>query len=143
MSSQFATFAPLRRIQVPGGDVYHGLKASEASYAGFGEAYFTTAAHGAVKGWKRHNRMTLNLIVPAGAMQICVRSDDSVYAENFQLGFEPPAHYGRLTIPPGLWVAFGGLGSALNLMLNVASIEHDPHEADNAPLDSFEWSWKS
>jgi dTDP-4-dehydrorhamnose 3,5-epimerase len=141
MNAKPATFVPLRRIEVAGGDVYHGMKASEASYAGFGEAYFTTAAPGAIKGWKRHNRMTLNLIVPAGAMQICVRSEQSDYTKNFQLGFEAPAHYGRLTIPPGLWVAFGGLGSALNLMLNVASIEHDPLEADNAPLDTFPWSW--
>ncbi|MDP8916382.1 MAG: dTDP-4-dehydrorhamnose 3,5-epimerase, partial [Pseudomonadota bacterium] len=54
---------------------------------------------------------------------------------------ERPERYGRLTIPPGLWMAFGGVGGGLNLLLNLASIEHDPAEADSRPIDALPWAW--
>ena len=31
---------PLKRVETVGGDVLHGIKSSDKSYAGFGEAYF-------------------------------------------------------------------------------------------------------
>jgi dTDP-4-dehydrorhamnose 3,5-epimerase len=136
-----AVFTLLRRISVAGGDVFHGLKASEPSYSGFGEAYFTTVDRGVVKGWKRHNRMVLNLVVPAGCVQVSVFDDHSSALEIFRLGPELPQTYGRLTVPPGLWVAFGGVGLGLNLMLNIASIEHDPSESDSRAIDAFPWKW--
>ena len=62
------TVHPLKHIVVPKGDIYHALKSTDEGYVGFGEAYFSQIEHGAAKGWKRHNRMTLNLVVPVGAV---------------------------------------------------------------------------
>ena len=129
-----ATVTPLRRIAHPKGDVYHGLKADEESYKGFGEAYFSTVHPGITKGWKQHHRMTLNLIVPVGIIEFHLRSDDGSLSDRIQLGDQ---HYARLTVPPGVWVAFSGIGTALNLLLNVASIPHDPDEATNVSLEHF------
>ncbi len=137
-----AAFTPLRRICVAGGDVFHGLKATEPSFAGFGEAYFTSVEQGVVKGWKRHNRMVLNLIVPCGCIQVSVFRETAGLREHFILGPDPKS-YGRLTIPPGVWVAFGGIGSGMNLMLNIASIEHDPSESDSLSIDAFPWTWRT
>ena len=33
---------PLKRIHHPKGDVFHGMKKSDAGFSGFGEAYFST-----------------------------------------------------------------------------------------------------
>lgn len=129
-----ATVTPLRRITHPKGDVFHGLKANEDSFKGFGEAYFSTVHPGVTKGWKRHREMTLNLIVPAGTIEFHVRSEDGANGESIRLG-EPC--YARLTVPPGVWMAFTGIGDGLNLLLNVASIPHDPEEAVNVPLEQF------
>lgn len=131
---------PLRRIAHPLGDIQHGMKAVDEGYAGFGEAYFTRVQPGAVKGWKRHSRMQLNLVVPCGAVRFYVRDDDGQrYA--FLLGDEPGAvagtQYARLTVPPGWWVAFEGVGTELNQVLNLASIAHDPQEAVNVDLSTF------
>ncbi|MDQ1298578.1 MAG: hypothetical protein QG558_1117, partial [Campylobacterota bacterium] len=49
-------------------------------------------------------------------------------------------NYQRLTVKPNLWVAFKGLGE-YNLLLNLASIEHDPHEAQNIELDKIAYNW--
>ena len=56
----------LRRIATPNGDVLHGMKASDPGYNGFAEAYFSMVLQGAVKGWKRHFEMTLNLVCIVG-----------------------------------------------------------------------------
>ena len=57
---------PLKIIQVPGGDVSHGMKISDPGFAGFGEVYFSNIEPGVVKAWKRHRKMTLNLVVTVG-----------------------------------------------------------------------------
>lgn len=129
-----AVVTPLRRITNPKGDVYHGLKSGEASFKGFGEAYFSTVLFGITKGWKQHRVMTLNLVVPAGTIEFHMRSDDGRFADSVRLGDE---RYARLTVPPGVWIAFSGIGEGLNLLLNVASIPHDPDEAVNVPLEQF------
>lgn len=129
-----AVVTPLRRIPTPKGDVYHGLKADEDSFKGFGEAYFSTVLPGATKGWKRHREMTLNLVVPVGTIEFHLRSDDGAVSESVRLGDK---RYARLTVPPGVWMAFSGVSPGLNLLLNVASIPHDPDEAVTAPLERF------
>jgi dTDP-4-dehydrorhamnose 3,5-epimerase len=120
----------------------HAMKASESSYDGFGEAYFSSVEKGAIKGWKRHTRMTLNLIVPIGAVEFVIHNPALVGDERFR-SFKIGAaeNYARLTVPPGLWMAFSGLVDGPNLVLNVASIGHDPTEIDRASLDAFPWAF--
>lgn len=132
---------PLKRIPTPGGDVRHAMKASSPGFSGFGEAYFSSIEQGAVKGWKRHRRMTLNLVVPVGEVRFLVHDDRKGAFRGFQLTPDRAESYNRLTVPPGLWMAFGGVGSGLNLLLNLASIEHDPSEADTLEVGALPWSW--
>jgi dTDP-4-dehydrorhamnose 3,5-epimerase len=129
-----AIVTPLRRIANPMGDVYHGLKSSEDSFKGFGEAYFSTVLFGISKGWKQHRVMTLNLVVPVGTIEFHLRSDDGRFLDSVRLG---DYCYGRLTVPPCVWLAFSGIGETLNLLLNVASIPHDPDEALSLPIEHF------
>jgi dTDP-4-dehydrorhamnose 3,5-epimerase len=137
---------PLRRIPSDAGDVLHGIKASDPGYVKFGEAYFSTIHYGTIKPWKRHNQMTLNLVVPCGCIRFVLyddRPESTSYGrvESFILS---PDDYHRLTVPPGIWMAFQGVSQNLNLVLNIADIEHDPKEADRADIDliTFDWSLK-
>lgn len=125
---------PLRRIEHPKGDIFHGIKASEASYAGFGEAYFTTIIASEVKGWKMHTAMTMNLIVPLGMVRFHIRDNATGCTVSYDIG---ATNYQRLTVPAGFWVAFQGLTNETNLILNVASLEHNPEEAVNVPLTTY------
>lgn len=129
-----AIVTPLSRILSPKGGVFHGLRATEDTFHGFGEAYFSTVLLGITKGWKRHERMTLNLVVPVGTIEFHLRSCDGYVSDHVRLG---EAFYARLTVPPGVWMAFTGVSGSLNLLLNVANIPHDPEEAVNVPLDHF------
>jgi dTDP-4-dehydrorhamnose 3,5-epimerase len=113
----------------------HAIKQSDPGFAGFGEAYFSSIHAGAFKGWKKHLRMTLNIIVPVGAIRFFLvdqRAGQRVHTIDLS-----PDHYGRLTVPPGIWMGFKGMGEGQSILLNVASIEHDPTEAENRERGIF------
>jgi dTDP-4-dehydrorhamnose 3,5-epimerase len=129
------TLTKLKKISHPKGDVFHGLKSSENSFSGFGEAYFSSVLHSEIKGWKKHNNMVMNLIVPVGAIMFYIYDDEISQGVRCLLGGED--NYSRLTIEPGYWVAFEGVGENFNLLLNIGSIEHDPTESINVSIDSF------
>ena len=131
---------PAKIIPIEAGAVLHGVKASDVGFAGFGEAYFSKIRKGSVKGWKKHTRMTLNLIVPVGSIRFIVydsRAESPTQGAIYDdiIGQE---NYARLTVPPGLWMAFQGVGDSINLLLNIASIHHDPNESMALPLSSPE-----
>lgn len=125
---------PLRRIAHPKGDLFHAMKASDPGFAGFGEAYFTSILTGQTKGWKQHREMCLNLVVPMGEVRFHVHNEATGTTTTYLLG---EANYARLTVPPGLWMAFTGVGPGTNLICNLASIEHRPEEAVGAELERF------
>ena len=68
---------PLKRIKTEGGDVMHALKKSDHRYNGFGEVYFSWVKQGAIKAWKCHQRMTLNLVVPMGEVRFIFHCEAS------------------------------------------------------------------
>jgi dTDP-4-dehydrorhamnose 3,5-epimerase len=129
---------PLRIIGGESGNVLHAMKATEESYHGFGEAYFSSVLKDAKKGWKKHRKMVLNLVVVSGAIRFVLFDDrpGSETYHSFQEFVLSLENYQRLTVPPGIWMAFTGLTDETNLLLNIASIPHDPLEAENLPLQN-------
>ncbi len=125
---------PLKKIAHLDGDIFHGMKVDEQGFNGFGEAYFTSIHKDKYKGWKKHTKMVLNLMIPVGRVTFYIHDETLKKTRFITLGRNL---YARITIPPGLWVAFRGEDDGLNLILNVASIAHDPIEAVNAPIESF------
>ena len=129
------TLTPLRRIEHPKGDVFHAMKTSDKGFFGFGEAYFSTVNKFDIKGWKKHSKMTLNLVVVMGEVEFVVHNGIDFFNVKLSKG-----NYQRLTVEPGLWVAFRGLSDE-NMLLNIASIEHDPSESENVDLGDFNFKW--
>lgn len=129
-----ARLRPLRIIEDPKGDIRHALKASDETFQSFGEAYFTSVVPGIVKGWKKHLRMQMHLVVAVGEVRFHVHAEGINQTKSVVLG---PNNYQRLVVDPGLWMAFEGTSDEPNLILNLASIEHDPDEAANVPLSAL------
>ncbi len=129
------TLTPLKQIKHPKGDIFHAMKASDDGFFGFGEVYFSTVNQGEVKGWKKHTEMTLNLVVVTGEIEFVVYDDNSFYSVNLSKN-----NYQRLTVEPGLWLAFRGV-SIENMLLNLASIEHNANESENVDLYDFDYNW--
>lgn len=116
---------PLKQIFNPKGDVFHAMKKSDIGFDGFGEAYFSVINKNSIKGWKKHTRMTLNLIVCYGEVKFVIYNDIKKEFYDISLSHK---NYQRLTVEPGLWMAFEGMDEN-NMLLNIANIEHDPNEA--------------
>ena len=132
---------PLARIKTTGGDVLHAMKQSDAGYAGFGEAYFSWVSAGVVKAWKRHMRMTMNVVVPVGQVRFVFRSVNADGGDEFRVEEIGIDRYARITVPPGIWFGFQGLGTPQSLVLNIASIPHDPNEVERLAISEVKYAW--
>lgn len=129
----------LARIETVGGDVLHAMKQNDVGYAGFGEAYFSWVVVGAVKAWKRHTRMTMNLMVPVGKVRFVFHVDGGDAFRVEEVGGD---RYARITVPPGIWFGFQGLAEPQSLVLNIASIPHDPQEVERRAVADLSYGWK-
>ncbi len=128
-------------IDTPGGNVMHGMKETSIGYSGFGEAYFSQVNESAIKAWKRHKNMTLNLIVPVGKIKFVLFDDRDESNIRFQEIIISRDNYCRLTVPPMVWMGFQGLSSEESMLLNIANIEHDPGEVDRLEIDKINYDW--
>lgn len=128
---------PLKQIYHPKGDIFHAMKKSDIGFDGFGEAYFSTINQNDIKGWKKHTKMTLNIVVPIGNIEFVVYDENSKEFFSTKLSHN---NYQRLTLKAGLWMAFKGLDK-YNMLLNLASIEHDQNEAINIGIEEIKYEW--
>jgi len=127
----------LARIQTPNGDVLHGMKCTDNGYNDFGEAYFSWIDFNSVKAWKRHTKMTMNIIVPIGNVRFVFFNE----SEGFRVEEIGVDNYARMTVPPGIWFGFQGLGINQSLLLNISSILHDPTEVERSELHTINFNW--
>lgn len=135
---------PLRQIAVPKGDVWHAFKCSDEGFVGFGEAYFTHVDAGAIKGWKRHNRCALNLVVVQGAVRFVLYDDRNgsvTKGQYAEVTLSPSDNYQRLTVAPGLWMAFQGVSKEQAMLIDLIPELHTPDESDKKELDEIRYNW--
>jgi len=127
----------LKQLLDERGKVMHMLRADSDGFSGFGEIYFSCVYPGAVKAWHLHKRMTLNYAVPHGNIKFVLYDDreNSPTRGELQEIFLGPDNYCLVTVPPRVWNGFKGIGPAMAIVANCASIPHDPAEIDR--LDPF------
>lgn len=138
------SLTPLKIVSVENGNILHAMKINDKGYEGFGEAYFSCVNHGAVKAWKRHRSMTLNLVVPIGSIRF-VMFDDRVESKTKNMISEMTLsqdNYYRLTIPPMIWVGFQGITEETNMLLNIANIKHEAEESERKEMEEINFNWK-
>lgn len=143
MASEFLDkiiVTPLPVINTVGGNVLKGLLRTDESFNGFGEAYFSEVLPGAVKAWKYHREMTLNLIVPKGKVKFvfCKRDNGENVFKDVIIG---NGNYSRITVKPQTWFGFQGISEEVSLVLNIADILHDPNEVERLSIDEIKYNW--
>jgi dTDP-4-dehydrorhamnose 3,5-epimerase len=138
---------PLKVFKDDRGAVMHMLRADAPHFIAFGEIYFSTVNQGKVKGWRRHKRMTQNLAVPSGCVQIVLydgRQQSPTFGEVQNLKFGPDAIYALACVPPGVWSAFKGIAEGASVVANCATIGHEPDEGETRSLAdppvAFDWA---
>jgi dTDP-4-dehydrorhamnose 3,5-epimerase len=139
LSIEDIKITPLSTFDVDGGSVLHAIKKDDIGYVGLGEVYFSYIDPKAVKAWKKHNRMTLNLVVPLGKVRFvfCDPLNDGHYrVEDIGEG-----NYVRLTVPPGIWFGFQGIAKHPSLVTNIADLKHDVNEVTRKEIAAFSYKW--
>lgn len=135
---------PLKQISVPKGDLWHAFKLNDEGFVGFGEAYLTQIESRQIKGWKRHNRYVLNIVVIVGAVKFVIYDDrqESVTKGQFEEVILSPAdNYQRLTVAPGLWMAFAGASAQTSILMDLIPELHNPEEADKKELEEIKFNF--
>lgn len=126
----------LKVIEHEKGNIYHALKKSEPGFSEFGEAYFSSVQQSVFKGWKQHQKMRLNIVVPVGVIKFYFvienANGDGHETASVELSL---SNYHRLTVEPGVWMGFKGMAEGSNVLLNIASIPHDPLDSMNKEED--------
>ena len=120
-------------IGSPKGDVYKILKRSSNNFNTFGEAYFSWINPKQEKGWKRHKKMQMNLVVPHGIVEFTFTENmEEKERYIFTIG---EGSYNLLTVKPNIWFKFKCISNYRALVLNLADIEHDPEESENMEIN--------
>lgn len=121
---------PLRQIPDERGKVMHMLRRDDPWFQQFGEIYFSLVYPGVVKGWHLHTRMTLNYAVVSGRVKLVLYDDREGSPTRGQLQeiFTGEDNYALITIPPGIWNGFKGIGVAPAIVANCATEPHSPDE---------------
>ncbi len=135
LSLKSVSINKLKRIHVDGGDVLHYLNKDDKDFSKFGEVYFSIVNFDSIKGWKKHNKMILNLVCPVGQVKF-------IFSENLNDFMEiniGENNYARLTVQPNVWFAFQGLHKPYSLIANVANMKHDSNEIERLPLSKVNY----
>ena len=131
---------PLKRIPTIGGDVLHALKNSDIGFNGFGEVYFSWVEEGAIKAWKCHKSMILNLVVPMGEVKFAFHlTNQKNCFRTEKIGGE---RYLRLTLPPGIWFGFQGIAPGHSLIMSLADMAHEPDEVLRKATSEIDFNWR-
>ena len=134
---------PLDIIDTPDGNVMHAMRESDAGYIDFGEAYFSKISPIAIKAWKRHKEMTLNLVVPVGRIRFVLFDNREKSNGIFQEVVISKDNYCRLTVPPMIWMGFQGLSIGDSMLLNIADIKHNSKDVDKKNIEEIEFNWSN
>lgn len=120
---------PLEKITGSKGSVFHIIKNPRLK---INEVYVSTVDQKAVKGWKKHLKMTLNLVVIKGDVKFTIRKNSKTY--QYTIG---DSNYCRLVVNPNCWVCFEGVGEE-NIIINCADLKHDPSETETKPFEGYD-----
>jgi dTDP-4-dehydrorhamnose 3,5-epimerase len=129
---------PLCQIIDDRGKVMHMLRRDDRHFSEFGEIYFSVVHPKVIKGWHLHKRMTINYAVVQGLIKLVLydpRAESRTHREVMEL-YVGPENYCLVTVPPGVWNGFQGVGLQDAIVANCATIPHDPDEI--VRLDPFD-----
>lgn len=136
---------PLKKIPDERGTIIHMLRNDSPLFHTFGEIYFSTVYPGVVKGWHLHEKMTLNYAVIQGMIRLVLYDDrkDSPSRGQLQEIFTGEDNYSLITIPPGIWNGFKGIGVKTAIVANCSDIPHDPKEIKRMDFinDVIKYNW--
>lgn len=120
------------------GDVLKGFLKSENRDIDIKEVYFSEINPNEIKAWKKHKKMTSNLIAVKGEIKIVIQKKD----KSFITEIISKKNYKMVSIPPNFWFGFKCTGSEVGMLVNISNEEHDDLESDQLDIEKIVFDWK-
>ena len=137
---------PLKKYQDERGMVLKMLSIKSKYYERFGEIYFSYTKPGIIKGWKLHEIMQQNFVVPVGHIYF-VFYDERKNSKSFGKVAKVDLcidNYSLLKVPNKIWYSFKCISSNTAMIVNCSSIPHDPDEIKTCTINDckipFNWT---
>ena len=120
------------------GDVFRAFRKNEDKIGKFGEVYFSWIKKNAIKGWKLHKKMQMNLVVPVGSVRFVF-----YYKKKFKEIIIGEKKYCRIYVPSNIFFAFQNVSKQKSLVVNYSNIIHQKNkEVINLNLKELNYIWK-
>ena len=101
--------------------------------------YFSFVKSKAVKAWKLHRQMTLNLIVPIGNVRfVFINPNHPDQSRIIEIGEN---NYSRITVPPKSGLAFRDYQTDKTWLLTLQISKHNSIESEKRQMDYFNYKW--
>ena len=129
---------PLKQFTDERGMVMHIL--SDMQLSAVREVYASLVKGTTIKAWRRHHKMVQHYAVPIGKIKFVLfdnRPNSSTHnrVQEIVTGIDC---YGLIQIPPMIWYGFENLFDGNSLIVNGASLPHDPNEVDRLDKNTQE-----
>ncbi len=128
----------LKQFKDDNGKVMQMLRNDSTMFRKFGEIYFSVINPYAIKAWRLHKQMTVNLVVIYGKVKV-VLYDKRKHSATFREVQEfvlSPEDYKLITIPPQIWTGFQSIHPKESIVANCADLPHNPNEQKRISFDS-------
>ena len=127
------------------GKVMHMLRSDSSVFKSFGEIYFSTIYHNAIKAWHLHQEATLNYVCIKGKVKLVLYDDRMESSTNgqYQELILCPDNHRLITIPNNIWNGFKGIDVNESIVANYLDLPHNEKEMvrKNPDDDKFEYNW--
>tara|TARA_X000000950_G_C13756618_1_gene595011 strand:+ start:95 stop:523 length:429 start_codon:yes stop_codon:yes gene_type:complete len=101
------------------------------------DAYFSFVKFNKIKGWKKHLRMTMTLVVPVGRVKFVFYDE-----EKFKSIIIGDNSFYKIIVPPNIWFAFKGISKGKNVVFNLANLKHNDKEVVKKRNIQIKYNWK-
>ena len=129
----------LQKFKNSKGNVLRGFRKNDKFLKNSAEIYFSWINKNAIKGWKLHKKMTMNLVVPIGKVKFVFYN-----GKNFKTIIVGERNYNRIFVPNNIFFAFQNLYKEKSLIVNNASIVHQKKdEVLKLSLNKINYLWKN
>ena len=139
--------APRRVIPSGQGEVRHVLKNTDPEFSldalPFGEAYISILFPDLRKDWKLHTGSVSRLAVLVGTIEFVMHDmrEASPTFGQFQRVTVGDQQYGLLVIPAGVAATWRNVSEGNTMILNIATMPHDPNESKIIPFEEIPFTW--
>ena len=99
------------------------------------ELYSSEVKVNTIKAWKYHKKITNNFYVTIGKVKFVILKKNKFL--NFTINNSQ-----ILTLPPGYWYGFKGMGNSKSYILNLINKKHNEKEMLRKKIHQIKYNWK-